>query len=143
MKIADAFLKSAISLIPDIQRQIEANQALNISNSSMNYDGTNLRLNTLTASMPMVEKFLNDYLSNMMSTLLLIPDSPEQGVLYLLTGVLNMINQFNWDNLEIKFNLLANALVIFSALEQENYFYFVTNGIFFIILQYKIIMKIF
>lgn len=109
----------------------------------MNFDGTNLRLNTLTASMPMVEKFLNDYLSNMMSTLLLIPDSPEQGVLYLLTGVLNMINQFNWDNLEIKFNLLANALVIFSALEQENYFYSVTNGIFFIILKYKIIMKIF
>ncbi len=76
----------------------------------------------------MIEKFLNDFLSNMLSTLLLVPDSPEQGVLYLLTGVINMINQYNWDNLEIKFNLLTNVLVIFSALEQENYMHSINNG---------------
>lgn len=78
--------------------------------------------------MTMIERFLNDYLSNMMSTLLLIPDSPEQGVLYLLTGVVNMINQFSWDSLEIKFNLLTNVLVIFSALEQDNYLHAIHNG---------------
>lgn len=99
-----------------------------ISASTLNFDGTNSRLNNLTASMSMIEKYLNDYLSNMMSTLLLIPDSPEQGVLYLLTGVLNMINQFNWENQEIKFNLLSNSLVIFSALEQEDYLHLIENG---------------
>lgn len=103
---------------------------MNISASTLNFDGSNLRLNNLTSSMSTIEKYLNDYLSNMMSTLLLIPDSPEQGVLYLLTGVLNMINQFNWENEEIKFNLLSNSLVIFSALEQENYLHSINNGTF-------------
>ena len=115
-------------MIPEIQKQIETHHALNISTASLNFDGTGIKLTTLSASMTMIEKFLNDYLSNMMSTLLLIPDSPEQGVLYLLTGVINIINQFNWDNLEIKFNLLGNALIILSALEQENYLHSIQNG---------------
>ena len=121
-------MKSAISLIPDIPRQIEAHHALNISSSNLNFDGSGSKITTLSASKIMIEKFLNDYLSNMMSTLLLVPDSPEQGVLYLLTGVINMINQFSWDNLETKFNLLTNVLVIFSALEQENYMHSIHNG---------------
>ncbi len=94
----------------------------------MNFDGSGSKITNLSASKIMIEKFLNDFLSNMLSTLLLVPDSPEQGVLYLLTGVINMINQYNWDNLEIKFNLLTNVLVIFSALEQENYMHSIHNG---------------
>ena len=75
------------------------------------------------------ERFLNDFLSNMMSTLLVIPDNPEQGVLYLLTGVINLIQKhYHWDNLEIKFNLLCNALVILSALKQDDYLYHLNEG---------------
>ncbi len=83
------------------------------------------------SSMSAVEKFLSEYLTNMMSTLLLVPDNPEQGVLYLLTGVINLINKHvQWDNEEIKFNLLANSLIGLSAMAQTNYLHHLNNGMF-------------
>lgn len=70
------------------------------------------------------ERYLADYLSNMMSTLLAVPDNPEQGVLYLLTGCLNIIQKhINWDNNDHKFSLLLNSLAVLSALKQENHLY--------------------
>jgi hypothetical protein len=85
--------------------------------------------NSQQISTTIVEKFLNDYLSNLMSTLLVIPDNPEQGVLYLLTGVLNLIQKhFQWENLDIKFNLLCNSLVILGALKQDEYLYHIPDG---------------
>lgn len=127
---ADAFLKSAISLIPEMQKQMDAQHAANLNKSSLNYDASNLaRLSTSNTSVSTVEKFLSDYLTNMMTTLLVIPDNPDQGVLYLLTGVMNLVQKhLNWDNLEIKFNLLANLLLVFSALKQEIYLYHINNG---------------
>ena len=77
----------------------------------------------------MVEQFLQDYLCNLLSTLLLIPDNPEQGGLYLLNGVLNVIQMhFPWENLEVKFNLLVNFVCLLSALKQENYIHHIPNG---------------
>lgn len=65
----------------------------------------------------------------MLSTLLLIPDNPDQGVLYLLTGVINLINKhYTWENLEFKFNLLSNCLIILTSAKQENYIYHNKNG---------------
>lgn len=80
--------------------------------------------------MSIIEKYLNEYLTNMMSTLLILPDNPEQGVLYLLTGVLNLIDKhLTWENADVKFNLLANAIIILTALKQENYLYHIDYGI--------------
>lgn len=130
LNLADAFLKSAISLIPDIQKQIEAQQTALLNQSSLNYDGSNLaKLSSSMTSITAIEKFLAEYVSNMMTTLLLIPDNPDQGVLYLLTGVTNLVQKhFQWDNLEIKFNILIDILVIFNCLKQESYIYHLENG---------------
>ncbi len=122
---SDAFLKAALNLIPDIQKQIELSNAAHISASSLNFDGS-ARPSTITSSV--VEKFLSDYLLNMMSTLLIIPDNPDQGVLYLSTGVLNIITKhFSWENLDIKLNLLLNLITLLSALKQENYLFNIEN----------------
>lgn len=127
--LADAFLKSAISLIPEIQKQIEAQQTALLNKSTLNYDGSNLaKLSSSMTTVAGIEKFLCDFVSNLMTTLLIIPDNPDQGVLYLLTGVINLVQKhFQWENLEIKFCLLANMLVIFNSLKQENYLYHVEN----------------
>jgi hypothetical protein len=64
-----------------------------------------------------------------MSTLICIPDNPDQGVLYLLTGISNTIlKHFSWENLEIKLNLMLNMITILSAFKQENYLYHIENG---------------
>lgn len=101
----DAHLKSAISLVAEMHKQ-----APDPSHTSQ------------------CEKYLNDFLSNMMSTLLAVPDNPEQGVLYLLTGCLNLVQKhLTWENVECKFNLLLNGLVILSALKQEAHLYGVSD----------------
>ena len=129
---ADAFLKSAISLIPEIHKQIDVQNATSLSGLDVT-SSSKLSITTLSS----VEKQLNEFISNMLSTLLLIPDNPEQGVLYLLTGVLNLVNKhFQWENTEIKFNLLASFLVIFGAVTQENFIYHINNGTQFHILNY-------
>lgn len=122
---ADAFLKSAISLIPEIHKQIDVQNAATLGG----FDSvTNASKFTITTALT-VERLLNEYISNMLSTLLLIPDNPEQGVLYLLTGVLNLVNKhYQWENTEIKFNLLANFLVILGAMTQESYIYHINSG---------------
>ncbi|RNA42489.1 hypothetical protein BpHYR1_036590 [Brachionus plicatilis] len=120
---ADAFLKSAISLIPDIQKQIEMQQTALLNQSSLNYDGSNLaKLSSSMSSLSSIEKFLAEYVSNMMTTLLLIPDNPDQGVLYLLTGVVNLVlKNFQWDNKEVKFNILIEILKM--AIESNDTLY--------------------
>lgn len=81
------------------------------------------------SSIGAIEKFLSEYVSNMMTTLLLIPDNPEQGVLYLLTGIVNLVQKhFQWENIEIKFNILSEILVTFNCLKQESFIYHLENG---------------
>lgn len=131
---SDAFLKSAISIIPDIQKQLESQSMASLQTSlaldSHAHHLTSKQSQSALSNQSNVERFLNDYLSNMMSTLLVIPDNPEQGVLYLLTGVINLIQKhFVWESTEIKFNLLCNSLVILGALKQDNYLYHMTDGI--------------
>ena len=116
----DSFLKAAISLIPEIPKMIETSYI----NILEHVNGTHVRL-----SIPMVEYFLQDYMCNLLSTLLIIPDNPEQGGLYLLNGVLNVIQKhFPWENNEIKFNLLVNFICLLCALKQENYIHHIPNG---------------
>ncbi len=122
--LADAFIKSALSLIPEIQKQIDTQNSTTMSS----FEAANPSKFFLT-SMSAVEKFLSEYLTSMMSTLLLIPDNPEQGVLYLLTGVINLISKHvQWENEDIKFNLLANSMIALSAMSQTSFIYHLNNG---------------
>ena len=43
------------------------------------------------------DAWLKDYLPSFLSTLLVIPDNPEEGVLFLIKSVLNGINKYSWD----------------------------------------------
>lgn len=119
--LADAFLKAAISLIPDVPKILEANN-LNSIESNL----TNVAAKTSAAT---IDKFLNEYITNLLSTLILIPDNPEQGVLYLLNGILNVIQKhYQWENIEIKVNLLINVICLLCALKQEKYIYHIPNS---------------
>ncbi|XP_042336793.1 VPS35 endosomal protein-sorting factor-like isoform X2 [Sceloporus undulatus] len=98
---ADAFFKAAISLVPEVPKMI-------------NIDG----------KMRPSEAFLLEFLCNFFSTLLIIPDHPEQGVLFLLRGLLNVIQDYTWeDNCDDKVRIYTNVVHLLSAMSQETYIY--------------------
>lgn len=96
---ADAFFKSAISLIPEAPATIE----LDNKNKS-------------------TEPFLVSYISNLLSTLLLVPDHPDQEPLYLIRGLLNVILDYTWEpNSDSKVLVYLNVINLLSAMTQESY----------------------
>ncbi|XP_044159750.1 VPS35 endosomal protein-sorting factor-like isoform X2 [Bufo gargarizans] len=98
---ADAFFKAAVSLVPEVPKAI-------------NIDGK------LRSS----EAFLLEFLSNLFSTLLVVPDHPEQGVLFLVRGLLNVIENYTWeDNSDDKVRIYTSVLHLLAALSQESYLY--------------------
>ncbi|KAJ7305823.1 hypothetical protein JRQ81_010189, partial [Phrynocephalus forsythii] len=100
---ADAFFKAAISIVPEVPKMI-------------NIDG----------KMRPSESFLLEFLCNFFSTLLIIPDHPEQGVLFLVRGLLNVIQDYTWeDNSDEKVRIYTNAVHLLSAMGQETYIYHV------------------
>ncbi|XP_041062285.1 VPS35 endosomal protein-sorting factor-like isoform X2 [Carcharodon carcharias] len=100
---ADAFFKAAISLVAEVPKMI-------------NIDG----------KMRTSEGFLQEFLSNFFSTLLIVPDHPEQGVLYLVRGLLNVIQDYIWeDHTDSKVRIYINVLHLLAAASQETYLYHV------------------
>ncbi|KAJ6657602.1 hypothetical protein lerEdw1_002318 [Lerista edwardsae] len=100
---ADAFFKAAISLVPEVPKTI-------------NIDG----------KMRPSEAFLLEFLCNFFSTLLIVPDHPEQGVLFLVRGLLNVIQDYTWeDNSDDKIRIYTYVLHLLSAMSQETYIYHV------------------
>ncbi|XP_065109651.1 VPS35 endosomal protein-sorting factor-like [Paramisgurnus dabryanus] len=98
---ADAFLKAAVSLLPDVPRTISIEGKPRSS-----------------------EPFLLDLINNFLSTLLVVPDHPEQGVLYLVRGLLNMVQDYTWeDNSDAKVRVYISALPLLAAMSQETYLY--------------------
>ncbi|XP_030629505.1 VPS35 endosomal protein-sorting factor-like [Chanos chanos] len=98
---ADAFLKTAVSILPEVPRTISIEGKLRSS-----------------------ESFLLDFINNFLSTLLVVPDHPEQGVLYLVRGLLNMVQDYTWeDNSDAKIRVYISALPLLAALSQESYLY--------------------
>ncbi|XP_073399068.1 VPS35 endosomal protein-sorting factor-like [Dendrobates tinctorius] len=98
---ADAFFRAAISLVPEVPKTI-------------NIDG----------KMRSSEIFLFEFLSNFFSTLLVVPDHPEQGVLFLVRGLLNVIEDYTWeDNSDDKVRIYTIVLHLLAALSQESYLY--------------------
>nr|XP_023414572.1 UPF0505 protein C16orf62 homolog isoform X2 [Loxodonta africana] len=100
---ADAFFKAAISLIPEVPKTI-------------NIDG----------KMRPSESFLLEFLCNFFSTLLIVPDHPEHGVLFLVRELLNVIQDYTWeDSSDDKIRIYTCVLHLLSAMSQETYLYHV------------------
>ncbi|XP_026101262.1 UPF0505 protein C16orf62 homolog isoform X1 [Carassius auratus] len=98
---ADAFLKAAVSLLPEVPRTI-----------------------SIEGKQRSSEPFLLEFINNFFSTLLVVPDHPEQGVLYLVRGLLNMVQDYTWeDNSDAKIRVYISALPLLAAMSQESYLY--------------------
>lgn len=69
------------------------------------------------------QPYLLSYLSNFLSTLLIVPDSPEHGVLYLMRGLLNAVQRCFEENTSTKSYLYLRVLDLLSIVTQENYPY--------------------
>ncbi|XP_043273833.1 VPS35 endosomal protein-sorting factor-like [Venturia canescens] len=99
---ADACFKAALSLVPEMPKTIEVDGRPKNS-----------------------EPYLLSYLSNFLSTLLVVPDSPEHGVLYLMRGLLNAVQRCFDENSSTKPYLYLRVLDLLSTITQENYPYHV------------------
>uniref|UniRef100_T1JKK3 VPS35 endosomal protein-sorting factor-like n=1 Tax=Strigamia maritima TaxID=126957 RepID=T1JKK3_STRMM len=98
---ADACFKAAVNILPELPKMVEI-------------DGKHRS----------IDPFLKSYVCNFLSTLLVVPDNPEHGVLYLLRGLLNVLHDYVWDTTnETKVHIYLNVLDFLSALSQESYYY--------------------
>ncbi|XP_052071007.1 VPS35 endosomal protein-sorting factor-like [Mytilus californianus] len=98
---ADSFFKAAISLIPDVPKDL-----------------------TQDGKKRQSEPVLQEYICNFLSTLLTVPDNPDSGVLYLLRGLLNILQNYTSDS-DFKSNIYVRVLAVLSAVCQESYPYHV------------------
>ncbi|XP_004086849.1 UPF0505 protein C16orf62 homolog [Oryzias latipes] len=98
---SDAFLKAAVSLLPEVPHSISVEGKLRSS-----------------------EGFLLDFINNFLATLLVVPDHPEHGVLYLVRGLLNMVQDYTWEeNSDAKVRVYIGALPLLAAMSQEAFLY--------------------
>ncbi|XP_061175069.1 VPS35 endosomal protein-sorting factor-like [Saccostrea echinata] len=98
---ADAFYKALISLIPDIPK------VLKVENKARS-----------------TEPLLVEHIYNFLSTLLTVPDNPDAGVLYLLRGLLNIIQNYTWEpQSDAKVLVYTRVLALLSAMSQDSYIY--------------------
>ncbi|XP_053393595.1 VPS35 endosomal protein-sorting factor-like isoform X2 [Mercenaria mercenaria] len=97
----DAFFKASVSLIPEVPRVMEMEGKHRSS-----------------------EPFLVDFISNFVSTLLVVPDNPDSSVLYLLRGLLNILQNYTWEpNSDAKVVVYTRVLAMLSASCQETFPY--------------------
>ncbi|XP_069124492.1 VPS35 endosomal protein-sorting factor-like [Argopecten irradians] len=100
---ADSCLKAAISLIPEVPKNLDLDGKARSS-----------------------EPFLVEFIYNFLSTLLAVPDNPDAGVLYLLRGLLNILQNYTWEqNQDTKVQVYTRVLAMLSATSQEVYLYHV------------------
>ncbi|XP_046994763.1 VPS35 endosomal protein-sorting factor-like isoform X1 [Schistocerca americana] len=98
---ADACFKAALSLIPELPTTMEVDGKLKSS-----------------------EAYLVSYLCHFLSTLLVVPDNPEQGVLYLARGLMNVLQHYTWEaNSSARCTVYLHVLDMLSAAAQECYPY--------------------
>lgn len=75
------------------------------------------------------ESRLGIFARNFMSALLVVPDNPDQGAVYLFGGLLNGLKRYPWQtNSLVKAEVFSSALCYLSAACQEVYMYQVHNG---------------
>ncbi|CAH1102339.1 unnamed protein product [Psylliodes chrysocephalus] len=72
------------------------------------------------------ELFLESYIKKLLSTLLVVPDNPDRGVVGLLKSLLNVIRQLEWNKLNCNLAILyISVLDLLSSLAKEEYPYHV------------------
>ncbi|KAG5897769.1 hypothetical protein JTB14_019988 [Gonioctena quinquepunctata] len=92
---ADACFKAALAMLPDLQ---------DVSSKS--------------------ETFLVPYIRKFLSTLLIVPDNPERGVLSLTRALLNVMRDLDWNLQNCNLGALyVNVLDLLTAMAQEDYPY--------------------
>ncbi|CAG9812944.1 unnamed protein product [Phaedon cochleariae] len=70
------------------------------------------------------ETFLVPYIRQFLSTLLVVPDNPERGVLNLLRNLLNVMAKLEWNKANCSLGILyVSCLDLLSAMAQEDYVY--------------------
>jgi len=100
---ADVFFRAAINLIAEVPRAIEIDHKMKPS-----------------------EPYLLEYVNNFFSTLLVVPDSPDQGALHLVRGLLNVVQEYTWEvSGGAKMSVYLNAIGLLSAMSQEYFIYHV------------------
>lgn len=58
-----------------------------------------------------------------------LQDHPEHGVLYLVRGLLNMVQDYTWeDHSDAKVRVYTSALPLLAAMSQETYLYSIPKG---------------
>lgn len=104
---ADSCFEAALNLIPEIPRTYEQ-------------DG----------KPQSTEPFLKSFLMNFLSTLVIVPDNPTQGVLYLLRLLLEVIRKYPFEpNSETLSSIYLHVLDFLSVAAQEVYPYHIVNVI--------------
>ena len=59
----------------------------------------------------------------------ILQDNPDYGVLYLVRGLLNVIQDYVWDvDTDAKATVFLNVLCLLSACSQEQFIYHIKNG---------------
>ncbi|XP_065065630.1 VPS35 endosomal protein-sorting factor-like isoform X3 [Rhopilema esculentum] len=98
---ADAFLRTAVNLIAEVPATIEIDLKARTS-----------------------EPYLKEFIYNLLSTLLVVPDHPEHGTLYLFRGLLNVVQDYAWEeSSDARARVYLNAIVTLSASCQDSYLY--------------------
>ncbi|XP_071966062.1 VPS35 endosomal protein-sorting factor-like isoform X2 [Antedon mediterranea] len=101
----DAFLKAAISIIPEVPRVI-----------------------TIDRKTRSTEGLLISYIQQFLSTLLIVPDHPDQVCLYLVRGLLNILQDYTWEQSSpAKIQVYMSVLCLLTAQSQEVYAYHIPN----------------
>lgn len=75
------------------------------------------------------EMYLKSYVRNFLSTLLVVPDNPERGVLTLTRLLLNTLQKYKWNTQSGTLTLLyLDVLDMLSTMAQETLPYHVDKG---------------
>lgn len=101
---ADACLEAALNLISELPKSVE-----------------------MDGKQKSTEPYLQTYVAKFLATLILVPDSPEQGLLYLLRLLMDQIKQYPFDA-GITLSLINLGILDFlSVVAQEVYPYHIQN----------------
>ena len=70
------------------------------------------------------DAWLRKFMPSLLSTLLVVPDNPEEGVLFLIKAALNTVNKYEWDRgLGLRSLALMDGVRLLCAASRESYPY--------------------
>ena len=70
------------------------------------------------------DAWLREFMPSLLSTLLVVPDNPEEGVLFLIKAALNTVNKYEWDRgLGLRSLALMDGVRLLCAASRESYPY--------------------